>query len=80
MSEQLIDRVQEDYEALGGTICDTWMYEAIRHVVRNCYDQVDCNHGVGQCNTPDKYDGARIARLVNAIPDLLNEIHRLKNK
>jgi len=56
-------------------VCEQWMHEGIRHLVRNCDNF--CEHG-DDCNTPGRYDGNRMAALLNAIPGLVNEIHRLK--
>lgn len=82
MSDDLIKRVIADLEDFPLPLCESYMYEGIRHLVRNCgivecrdeYHQGDCI----ACNRPSKHDGERMARLLNAIPDLVNEIARLK--
>ena len=59
-------------------ICEEWMYEGIRHLNKHCDPM--CDHAVLQCNMPNRYDGQRMARMINAIPDLLNEIADLKKQ
>lgn len=59
-------------------LCEDYMYEAIRHVYKHV--PIECEHeadGDHCCGHPGRYDGHRIARLVNMVPDLVNEIHRL---
>ncbi len=76
MSDDLIKRVIADLEDLPLPLCESYMYEAIRHVMRNC--DIECPEHCSECTTPNRHDGSRMARLLNAIPDLVNEIARLK--
>jgi hypothetical protein len=56
-------------------ICPDWMYESIRHCVRNM--DFEWRDGF---NEPDKYSGPAIADIVNAAPEaaaLLDEAERV---
>jgi hypothetical protein len=77
----LVERVIEDLESFPLDLCERYLYEAIRHVERNCYIECpehDTEESRLRCNNPARHDGARMARLLNAIPELVNEIARLK--
>ena len=53
------------------SLCESWMQWGIRHLVRNC--EIGCDHGEDGCNdTPDRGDGAAIARLLGMLPALLS--------
>ena len=84
MSDELVKSVIADLEDLPLPLCHNYMYEGIRHLVRNCsIEQCDDDKrlcDIFPCNIPGKHDGDRIARLINAIPDLVNEIARLKHE
>ena len=73
-----LDEVRELLAVIAPTPwCKDWLYTAIRHVVRNC--DLECGsdvHSPSECSQPNKYDGDRIAALVNAIPFLLSELER----
>ena len=81
MSSTAVSTAITELEQITLPLCETYLYEGIRHLERNC--AVECDeegHGYDSklCNRPHKHDGARMAALINLIPDLLNEIAELK--
>ena len=70
-------------EALAGMtlpLCEGYMYGAIRHVTRNV--ETECFHQEheGECGTPGRYDGAGMAKVLNAAPALLAIIAGLRGE
>ena len=63
--------------------CEEWMYSAIRHVCRNVDTDDWCPHadedGISTvCQTPGRYDGTNIARLLTAYPALVARVATLE--
>lgn len=76
MSSTTVAAVIKNLESFPLPICEDYMYEGIRHLNKNCDPM--CDHE--RCNTPGRYDGQRMARLLNSIPYLLDEIADLKRQ
>jgi hypothetical protein len=67
---EMVGRLRADLESVGFLpLCERWMYEVIRHGDRNM--DVDVEDGF---NSPDRYAGEPIARIVNAMPALLDQL------
>ncbi len=64
----------EELKALAGKIgplplCESWMYEAIRHCQRNM--DLDVSDGFHE---PERQSGEAIAKLVNNLPTILSAL------
>ena len=68
--------IRTDLAELGNVnYCPDYMYQALRHVQRNCDLECGTHPWDGPdedaCHSPGRYDGTAIARLLAAIPALL---------
>jgi hypothetical protein len=68
--EQLDKLAEAESKLTCAPWCRSFMYGAIRHVMRNC--DIECDHGE-PCpeGAPDRYDGEALADLRNAAPALI---------
>lgn len=69
-----LDAIRADLAELGDVnYCPAYLYQAVRHVQRNC--EIECGeHGYddeSNCVEPGRYDGTAMARLLAAVPALL---------
>jgi hypothetical protein len=60
-----------------GHLCPHYLYDAIRHVTRNC-DMECTEHGRDCTDMPLRDSGANIAKLVNAVPMLIAQFEFIR--
>ncbi len=83
MSDLDLKTLRETVKELAGPWSVSWFRGAIRHLVRNVDYECFWNPDPGEdrySGIPDRADGAAIAKALNALPALLDEMERLRKE